>query len=39
MQAQQIGWTQLTRSPWTVVGMRRDRSVVKVADFAYRRID
>jgi len=32
-------WTQFTRSHWTVVGLRRDRSVVKAADFAYRRID
>jgi hypothetical protein len=29
-----IGWTQFTRSHWTVIGMRRDRSVVKAADFA-----
>ena len=29
-----IAWTQFTRSHWTVVGMRRDRSVVKAADFA-----
>jgi hypothetical protein len=34
-----IGWTRFTRSHWTVVGMRRDRSVVKAADFAYRRND
>jgi hypothetical protein len=34
-----IRWTQFTRSHWTVVGMRRDRSVVKAADFAYRRND